>query len=661
MKPLIFTLLLTLIWSSSFAQSAQNINALDSLKHQLSIARQDTSRVLIMVNLCNRYRLWKPDSAFRYGEKALKLTQKIKFLRGECNVLWTLSRAHREVGNFPKALDLSLKALRIADENQYLNEQMECFVTIGVIYFDLHDYPKYIDYSKKARDIALNLHNKSQVFAQEIQIAAGYFRKNQWDSVYYYTGLSNQGKVPSNYNGNIQTLYRILGWINIKSGNNAMAVYHFKQGIKSSLRNNDRRNASFNNNEVANFYFKLNKLDSCIFYAKQGLSEARKGPFNIRILESSALLASAYKIKNDYKQAYEYQELMIKTKESLYGAGNIQAMQNMIADDEARQKEVEAQRVAYQNKLRQYAFLAGLGVLLAIAFLLYRNNRQKHKANILLNEQKEKVEQTLKTLQSTQAQLIQKEKLASLGELTAGIAHEIQNPLNFVNNFSELSVDLAQELNEEIDKEPINKEFVKELMGDLTQNQEKINHHGKRAASIVKGMLEHSKASTGERELTDINQLADEYLRLSYHGLRAKDNHFNSDYELIMDENLPKIEVVPQEMGRVLLNLLNNAFYAVNERKKQADLHYQPKVTVTTQTIDNQIKISVADNGTGIPDSIKAKIFQPFFTTKPTGEGTGLGLSLAYDIVTKGHGGTLEVESVEGQGTTFTVKIPYYK
>ena len=283
---------------------------------------------------------------------------------------------------------------------------------------------------------------------------------------------------------------------------------------------------------------------------------------------------------------------------------------------------------------------------------------------------------SLTELKSTQNQLIQKEKLASLGELTAGIAHEIQNPLNFVNNFSELSVELAKELKGERlkVKEERDEELENELVADLIQNQEKINLHGKRASSIVKGMLEHSRSSTGERVLTDINQLADEYLRLSYHGMKAKDKTFQADYELITDENLPLINVVPQDIGRVLLNLINNAFYAVSH--KVATLHatspqhatslqsnYQPTVTVSIKHIaggepQNQIIVSVKDNGNGVPENIKEKIFQPFFTTKPTGDGTGLGLSLSYDIITKRHGGTLEVISKEGEGAEFIVQLP---
>lgn len=278
-----------------------------------------------------------------------------------------------------------------------------------------------------------------------------------------------------------------------------------------------------------------------------------------------------------------------------------------------------------------------------------------------VNERTAELNASLEALRATQDQLIQKEKLASLGELTAGIAHEIQNPLNFVNNFSELSVDLVQELQEEREK-PIEKQdegLIDELLADITQNQEKINHHGKRASSIVKGMLEHSRASTGEKKPTNINELADEFLRLSFHGMRAKDKGFQSDFKTDFEGNLPEIEVIPQDLGRVLLNLINNAFYAVNERKNKKDeADYKPIVVVSTKHLGNSIEITVADNGTGIPKSIKTKIFQPFFTTKPTGEGTGLGLSLSYDIITKGHGGTFSVESKEGEGTKFVLTLP---
>ena len=279
---------------------------------------------------------------------------------------------------------------------------------------------------------------------------------------------------------------------------------------------------------------------------------------------------------------------------------------------------------------------------------------QKRKA---IEESKDALQKSMEELKATQAQLIQSEKMASLGELTAGIAHEIQNPLNFVNNFSDVSKELLDEMKEAMDKGDT--EEANEIMQDVIDNLEKINHHGQRAGDIVKGMLQHSRTSTGQKELTDINELCDEYLRLAYHGLRAKDKSFNAKFETNFDPSLPKINVVPQEIGRVILNLINNAFYAVSERKKLNEPGYEPEVIVSTRKERDkvEIKVKVKDNGTGISEKIKEKIFQPFFTTKPTGSGTGLGLSLSYDIVTKGHGGELKVETKEGEGTTFIIQL----
>ena len=269
------------------------------------------------------------------------------------------------------------------------------------------------------------------------------------------------------------------------------------------------------------------------------------------------------------------------------------------------------------------------------------------------------IRQTLANLKSTQSQLIQSEKMASLGELTSGIAHEIQNPLNFVNNFSEVSMELLEEVRSEKlkAKSERSEELENELLDDITQNLQKISHHGKRADSIVKGMLQHSRTSTGEKQATNINTLADEFLKLSYHGLRAKDKSFNSELITNFDENLPKINVVQQDIGRVLLNLFNNAFYAVKQRTKTASADYKPIVEVSTLAKDDFVVITVKDNGTGIPEGIKEKIMQPFFTTKPTGEGTGLGLSLSYDIV-KAHGGSLTIDPDDKQHTAFIIKLP---
>ena len=281
--------------------------------------------------------------------------------------------------------------------------------------------------------------------------------------------------------------------------------------------------------------------------------------------------------------------------------------------------------------------------------------REKERLQKKVDEQTAELKKSLEDLKATQTQLIQSEKMASLGELTAGIAHEIQNPLNFVNNFSEVNTELIDEMQEELKTGSAEEAIA--ISNDIKENQKKINHHGRRADAIVKGMLQHSRNNTNDKEATNINALADEYLRLSYHGLRAKDKSFNAKLETDFDKTMGKVNVVAQDIGRVILNLITNAFYVVKQKKEQQKEGYEPTVSVCTKRNNDTITISVKDNGNGIPQAIKEKIFQPFFTTKPSGEGTGLGLSLSYDIV-KSHGGELKVETHEGKGTEFTIILP---
>ncbi|GHB81165.1 sensor histidine kinase [Persicitalea jodogahamensis] len=314
-----------------------------------------------------------------------------------------------------------------------------------------------------------------------------------------------------------------------------------------------------------------------------------------------------------------------------------------------QQKQLAAERLQRleeekQNQLMQ-ARKAELEVLVA-----ERTNE--------ITRQKEELVIALDHLKTTQGQLVQSEKMASLGELTAGIAHEIQNPLNFVNNFAEVNTELIQELKEEQEKGDPDHELVEEILRDLADNMEKMVYHGKRADSIVKGMLMHSRTGTGEKESVDVNALADEYMRLAYHGLRAKDKSFNATLEKDFDPEVIVARVMPQDFGRVLLNIFNNAFYAVSQRARQEGEEYRPTVWLSSKLENGTVEIRIKDNGTGIPDEVRAKIFEPFYTTKPTGQGTGLGLSLSYDIIHNGHGGRLEVESEQGSHTLFIVRIP---
>ena len=330
-----------------------------------------------------------------------------------------------------------------------------------------------------------------------------------------------------------------------------------------------------------------------------------------------------------------------------------------IWNDEGKSLQIIISPPWWKTKL---AYILYVILFIIIIYLLDRFQRRRllqaqvEKTRKIELAQAKEIEKAYHELKTTQSQLIQSEKMASLGELTAGIAHEIQNPLNFVNNFSEVSVDLLAEMKEEL--ESGNDEEVTAIAGDLKQNLEKINHHGQRASFIVKGMLEHSRTSSGEKTPTDINVLAEEFLKLSYHGLRAKDKSFNAEIKTEFDPDLPLVNVVAQDIGRVILNLINNAFYAVHEKKKLNNEGYEPVVSLSTKELDGKMEIKVSDNGNGIPQKVLDKIFQPFFTTKPTGQGTGLGLSLSYDIITKGHGGELGVDTWVGEGSEFIITLP---
>ncbi len=653
-------LFLSICWEL-FAQRPINIDSLrkelDKLDRQKSSFSRDTNKVKILFEISTYHRL-NTDSGFYYKNLTLELAQRIKWQKG-------VALAYLEYydgNNIPKWSENVQKAFAIALKINDVSLQADCYGQFAAIYATQSNYPLAIKYFSLTYELTLKskdyfgatnaLNNVAQCWLQQGNKpkALTFFKKSLALAKHHNQklveamSLSNIGSILKDSAGFEKQAIEYTEYSN-KLFRMLKRPLFLADGLatigETYLKKKEYKKALPYILEASNTYKKYNwaaktevedNFDASLYGIYKGLNQPSKALFHLEKYNTllDSLLKSEVKTQQDI---VKMQEEKIKMQE-------------------------EKIKIAYQNQLKQYTLWAGLGMVLLIALILYGNNLREKKAKNLLREQKEKVESTLSQLKSTQAQLIQSEKLASLGELTAGIAHEIQNPLNFVNNFSELSVDLVKELKEEIEKPKQDKEYIGELFDDLAQNQEKINHHGKRASSILKGMLEHSRTSTGDRALTDINKLADEYLRLSYLGIRAKDNNFNSDYQTDFDENLPKIAVIPQDIGRVLLNLVNNAFWAVNERSKNGEAGYEPKVIISTELKANsQLLIAIKDNGTGMSKATKAKIFQPFFTTKPTGQGTGLGLSLAYDIVTKGHGGTIECESVEGVGTEFIIQL----
>ena len=660
-KTLTFAVLLTITCSISVAQ---NRKAIDSLRRELSMPMQDTSRVISMQNLGGYYWTYKPDSALSFAQDALELARKIKFAKGESNALSSLGLINESLGNATKALELQLKALQVAERNNINGyEKASAYLNSGAGYADAGDYSKALNYMEHSKRMFDSLHNNFMSQISKMVISFTYLSMNQLDSAMKYAQLAYDEMIRDNGHYNVEATTNILNALasaHAKKGNTQLALNYFRLSLANSEESHGISAGIYQG--IAKVYQQLNKPDSAIIYAKRSLEEAKKGAFYQKSMEAASLLAELYDQK-DYELAFKYSKTANAAKDSLYNIGKRNAYKNLTDfDEKERQYEIETATASYQNKVKLYSLIAGLVVFLVIAFILYWNSRKQKEANAILQKQKQEiemqkknVEQTLTELKSTQAQLIQSEKMASLGELTAGIAHEIQNPLNFVNNFSDVNKELLVEMKDEMSKG--NMDDANDIANDIIANEEKINHHGKRADAIVKGMLQHSQTSTGKKEPTDINKLADEYLRLAYHGLRAKDKSFNATLKTDFDESIGNINIIPQDMGRVLLNLFNNAFYAVNEKLKAEGKAYEPVVTVTTRRLGSppvggdggKISISIKDNGNGIPQKIVDKIFQPFFTTKPTGQGTGLGLSLSYDII-KAHGGEIKVETKVDEG-----------
>ncbi len=655
-KNLLFTLLLLFVSGVCLAQSFNDFRQADSLRNELAASKEDKSSVLIMARLCKVYSNHNIDSAIKYGTHGLELAKRIEYIIGEVKCLVSLGTAFETKGNLPKALSMHYKALQLAEENRFPFQIATCLFQIGDIFQDLNDNPKAISFYHRASRIIDTLKNEEGLedlqVLNELNLGETYMLNNQMDSAFQH--LQNTYNATLNSDTWHPVLLMFFGDLQFRRGKHQLALGYLHKSIEIFQNKKDHYSTADACRIIAGFFKEMKESDSCIYYAKQGLNEAQLIGYKLSILANSKLLADMYEPK-DLKQAYYYLNLYVSANEDLYGAKRVQDLQKIIADEQEKQQKIENGRIAYQNRLKEYVFIAGILVLLLVAFLVYRNYLREKKGKNQLNEKNKVIELTLSDLKSTQSQLIQSEKMASLGELTAGIAHEIQNPLNFMNNFSEVNKESMEEMKDELDKG--NAKEAKVIAENVITNEEKINHHGKRADAIVKGMLQHSQSRAGVKEPTDINALCDEYLRLSYQGLRAKDKSFNADFKTHFDNSIGKINIVPQDIGRVLLNLINNAFYAVNERQKITKEVYQPTVFLSSKKTGDKVILTVKDNGNGIPNNIIDKIFQPFFTTKPTGQGTGLGLSLSYDII-KAHGGEIKVETKEGEGTNFIILLP---
>ena len=579
--------------------------------------------------------------------ESLRLRKETGYKDGEALSLYHLGVTYRYLGNFSKSLDYFLESIQCAKAAGDLVAEAYSINNIGAIYLESNDADNALDYFQQSLDMREKSGDKWGAAGCLDNIGRSLLLKGDVEQActYFHNAARMSDEIGDKKGAANARLH--LGEAARIKGNYTEATTLAGQCLELRREIGDRKGQS----EALLFIASLGVGQEDKTSLEKALELANATGSMDMVSRAHKQLSEFFKGAGDFQNAYLHLAAYQEADRTIHSASLAQRIAHMKMEHEVEQSRKASEILQVKNA--------------ELAQLVEETQRQKQRA-----------ESALEQLQATQAQLIQSEKMASLGELTAGIAHEIQNPLNFVNNFSEINAELSEEILEAADKGDL--EDIKALAIDIKSNQQKIQEHGKRADSIVKGMLQHSRSSTGVKEPTDLAALADEYLRLAYHGMRAKDKSFIASTHSEFAPGLPAIPIIRQDIGRVLLNLFNNAFYAVQEKSKNAGPDYQPTVNVTigfpedvpsgeargqlpegNTTIHHpsSIIITVRDNGPGIPESIKGKIFQPFFTTKPTGQGTGLGLSLAYDII-KVHGGRMEVSSTEGEGTIFSMILP---
>jgi two-component system, NtrC family, sensor kinase len=676
-------------------------NKFDSLKNAISTGTNDTNKVNNLLLLSKEFMSSSPGDAIKYSNEAKDLAEKLKYTPGvaysqknigmvyynqtkyvetiehwtqsyllfdsigdkvnEALLLNNIGSVYMNQGDDAKALEYYFKSLQIAEQSKDDHKIAIAMGNIGTIYSNnKFTYGKAIGFYLKALELSKKLNDKNIMGGLLVNIGETYMNRNKDDSALYYFKQSldaykNTENIPYSLND--------IGKIYTREGNYALANQYHAQALSFAKKFDLKLDMAQSYLGIGNTNYKKGDYTNALSAYKNARDTADKAGLKKELKDAYHGLALTYAGLNNFKDAFMYQTLFTDIKDTLFNLDIAQKVTNLQTNFEIQKKQGQIDNLTkdkalqklelQRQKFARNTLAASLILAFLITILLFSLYRKVRRRTLQLRR-------SLEELKSTQSQLIQSEKMASLGLLTAGIGHEIQNPLNFVNNFSEVNVELLNDLKEGFFEKlnETDKVQADEILNDLTQNMERIIHHGKRADVIIKGMLQHSRVSTGHKEPTDINSLADEYLRLSYHGFPGKDKIHTANLVTDFDNSIAEINIVAQDIGSVLLNLYNNAFYSINEKKKKLGDAYEPKVTVSTKKINNKIEIRVGDNGNGIPQKVLDKIFQPFFTTKPTGEGTGLGLSLSYDIITQEHSGIIKAETREGEGAEFIIQLP---
>jgi signal transduction histidine kinase len=657
-----------------FAQTSAGVN--DSLIDPFKTTSGNARTVDQLNQQAETDEFTNADYSIRCAKLAYHLADSLNYANGMAFSDLLLSGAYTTLGNFRLALYYTFKCRDRARELDNHRLFVRSLSHLVACYSELGEYDKAIANARMCATYVQRYYPARMSFPL-IDLAKCHQSLHQNDSAIYYAkeslNMYEQLLMHTDTNKFVSLdprgyILHVLASAYMEKEKYDSASKYFRKAIMASTASNIGVDLIESYNGIAQLFLRTGQVDSASWYSKKILEGRMAHYYPAGTMAASERLFHIYQDESKTDSALKYLAATAILKDSLFNREKTIAAENLTFSDQEKEKELAAARLKYQNQVRIIALAGGLVAALVIAVLLYRHNRTRQRAYTQLEKQqqetirqKEKTDLALTHLKSTQSQLIQSEKMASLGELTAGIAHEIQNPLNFVNNFSEVNAELMDEMENDFKSGNVTDAFS--IAETIKENIKKVHSHGKRAEAIVKSMLLHSRASSGQKELVDLNALADEYLRLSYQGIRAKDsqnpvgNAFLAAVKTDFDAGIGKINIIPQDISRVLVNLYNNAFYAVREKRLQLQGEYEPKVLVKTKKLNEIIEITVEDNGNGIPENIRQKIFQPFFTTKPTGQGTGLGLSLAYDIV-KAQGGEISVETKEGEGSRFIIQLP---
>lgn len=606
-----------------------------------------------------------PNLALKYNYDLINFARKLGNKTYLYYGYYQLGSKKRASGDYPGALSDYLTSTKLAKSPLGL---ANAYIGMADVYNDLHNYADAKSYYEQGIKFLRKLDDPIALASAILNEGEAFRHNGQNDSAMIC--VKEAERIFEKQGHDLGKAYAIgnMGLVYASMGQFGVAEKNISEAIAVMEANNLYDAVCEYFSAMSDIYLRKGDTTNALSFAKRSVELAEKYQFNKQAADGNKRLSELYEILHDPLRGLQYYKTYIVYRDSLNDFSKQKSVDSLerVFEVSRKQAEVnEANRQRVQQEILFVLSLAVLALIIGLSIVLMRNNRQKQRAYVLLSrekavteEQRDLANKTLTELKRTQAHLVQSEKMVSLGQLTAGIAHEIQNPLNFINNFSELNKELVEEILTENAKPTSERDerLEEDLLKSLKENEDKIYQHGRRADAIVKGMLQHSRASSGEKELTDINALADEFLKLSYHGLRAKDKSFNATMITGFDGDIGKIRIAPQEIGRVLLNLYNNAFYAVTEKKNLNMEGYEPTVWVSTKKLYKFVEIRIRDNGTGIPKEKLDKIFEPFFTTKPSGEGIGLGLSLSYDII-KVHEGEITVQSKEGN-TEFVITLP---